>query len=95
MYGTKLPLNTYEKRVAKDENNITEFEADTLSKYHLKRTVTELNDNKGSVIKTLSERRREAIYNMSYQLGAKCILNFKNMRLAIAGITHMQQMCER
>jgi lysozyme len=82
-YGTKLPLNTYEKTLVKDENSITEFEADGLLKYRLENAIRELNNNKGSTIKTLSERRKEVVYNMVYQLGVKGILGFKKMWLAI------------
>jgi lysozyme len=77
-YGTKLPLTEHEKTLVLNENNLRESEACMLFIYRLEKAMRELN-NKGSIIKTLSERRKEVICNMLYQLGVKGILNFKKM----------------
>jgi lysozyme len=78
-YGTKLPLNHDEKELVKDETNITEFEADSLLKSRLEKAIAELNSIKGLLVNSLSESRREVIYNMCYQLGFNGILGFKKM----------------
>jgi GH24 family phage-related lysozyme (muramidase) len=70
-YDTKLPLNHDKKELVKNETNIIEFGADLPLKLRLEKAMAKLNSAKGSVVKTLSERRKEAIYNMIYQLGVK------------------------
>jgi lysozyme len=82
-YGTKLPLSDEEKGFLKDEFNITKEEADTLLKLRLEQSIRELNQLRGTIIETLSESRREVVYNMVYQMGSKRANEFYKMWKAL------------
>ncbi|MDR2100108.1 MAG: glycoside hydrolase family protein [Campylobacteraceae bacterium] len=81
-YGTKLPLSDFEKELVKNENKITENEAEFLLKNRLECAMSELNVKK-PFIKTMSENRKRVIYNMSYQLGVGGLLGFARMWKAL------------
>ncbi|MDR0666856.1 MAG: glycoside hydrolase family protein [Campylobacteraceae bacterium] len=81
-YGTKLPLSDFEKTNVKNENKITEQEAEFLLKNRLQRAIADINDKK-PFIKNFSKNRKRVIYDMAYQLGVNGLLNFKRMWAAL------------
>ncbi|MDR0579319.1 MAG: glycoside hydrolase family protein [Campylobacteraceae bacterium] len=82
-YGTKLPLNKDELASVKNSQNITKEEAATLLYLRLAEMMRTLRESKGKILIQMSENRREVIFNMTYQLGVKGILNFKKMWAAL------------
>ncbi|MDR2342773.1 MAG: glycoside hydrolase family protein [Campylobacteraceae bacterium] len=81
-YGTKLPLNDFEKTQIKSEDKITEQEAEFLLKHRLENSIKELNKQK-PFIAIISENRKRVVYEMAYQLGVQGLLKFKRFFAAL------------
>jgi len=81
--GTRLPLSNVEKTMVKDVDEWTQLEAEAILWFRLEKYINALWVEKGAVIDTLSERRKEVIFNMVYQLGVGGVLNFKKMWAAL------------